>query len=233
MMSLSFVSALRRHPLLALAILAGFASLAFAGTPVAAHAQAVPLTLAQLKNATYPSTFTASKAATLVDGAYSEPAAPGSASLVQVQFIDAAIAPDFAAVVLATSGGGSGTFYTLHLVALQNGAPSAGAGLQLGDRIKLNSIAIVNNQVQIDMTTQGPSDPVCCPTQDETRIYAFSPAGFSLLSTTPATPTVAPAPAATGMAGTATTNHAGLALQLALLALAALAVTGGRRLSER
>jgi hypothetical protein len=233
MTSSLFIAPSRRILLTALAVLLGFAVLLAAGAPGSAHAQAAPLTLDQLKNATYPSTFTASKSATLVDGAYSEAAAPGSASLVQVQFVDAAISPDFAAVVLATSGGGSGTFYTLHLVTVQDGAPFAGAGLQLGDRIKLNSIAIVDNQVRIDMTTQGPTDPMCCPTQDETRIYGFGPAGFSLLSTTPATTTAPPAPAATGMAGTVLPNSAGVTLQLALLALALLTVVGARRRTQR
>jgi hypothetical protein len=216
-------------------VAAALVALAALGGPGAARAQAVPLTLDQLKNATYPSTLTHDRTAPLVDGAYSEPAAPGSASLVTVQFVDASITPDFAAVVLASSGGGSGTFFTLHLVTLENGAPVAGGGILLGDRIKLGTLSIVDNQVVIRMTVPGPNDPLCCPSQDETRVYGFTANGFGLIATP--VPTLyapqTPVPAASGMAGLAASHRATLALQLALLALALSTAAGARLLAAR
>src|SRR5207248_1047445 len=129
---------------------------------------------------------------------------PGSASTVSVTFVDAAITPAFAVVVLASSGGGSGTFYTLHAVSGQGATLSVGAGVLIGDRIKVGSISIINGQVRLTVTRSGPNDPACCPTQQAILTYGFDARGLSLLSTVvPAIePTPGPPrPAATGSAG--------------------------------
>jgi heat shock protein HslJ len=34
----------------------------------------------------------------------------------------------------------------------------------LGDRVKIHSVAITDNEIVVDMTTQGPGDAMCCPT---------------------------------------------------------------------
>jgi hypothetical protein len=208
--------------------------LAAAGlAPHDARAQTTVPTLDALRNASYPSEFTADGTAPLADGTYSEPAASGSASLVSVTLVDAAIGDDYAAVVLATSGGGSGTFYTLHLASIDAGGLSTGAGLLLGDRIELASIAVEGDGVRIALTTQGPTDPFCCPTQEETRVYGFTATGFQLLSTTPGPGTIAPAPGDTGTAGFVTRTRAGTGAIAISLLLAALVVGGGRFLTSR
>ena len=111
--------------------------------------EAVPLTLEQLKNAEYQSEFPTGGKAKLTDGSFFEPFEPGSASGVRltlsehVAFGDLHVdeIPD-AAVVLYVSGGGSGTFRHLAAVANEGGQPRHVASAFLGDRVKVESLAI-------------------------------------------------------------------------------------------
>jgi len=129
-----------------------------------------------LANATYSSEFTQSGTATLTAGEYSEAAAPGSATQTVVT-----LAPhvaygqldggDAAAVVLVTDPGGSGTFYSLHLMTTQNGQPVEVASTSLGDRVQINSVTIQDNQIVVDMVQAGPDDPMCCPSQHVIKTY--------------------------------------------------------------
>lgn len=72
---------------------------------------------------------------------------------------------DDAIAVLVSSGGGSGAFYDLVAVMRLNGTLETPAVRRLGDRIKINEISIKDGIVTVDMITQGPSDPMCCPTE--------------------------------------------------------------------
>jgi hypothetical protein len=70
-----------------------------------------------------------------------------------------------AAVILYSSGSGSGAFY--ELIALPGKAESfeqVDSSL-LGDRIKVNSLAIINGIVTIDMLSHKENDPSCFPSQ--------------------------------------------------------------------
>jgi basic membrane protein A len=136
------------------------------------------LTEEQLRNAAYPSEYSASGTAQLVDGSFEEEAAPGSASKNTVQLSDMiafgdldADGVDDAAVVLISSGGGSGTFYDLAVVLDRNGQPVPAATAFLGDRIQLNAISIDDGQVVLDYLTQGPDDPMPNPTQQVNESY--------------------------------------------------------------
>jgi basic membrane protein A len=136
------------------------------------------LSLEALRNAEYQVEYTASGTAPLSNGEYREPAAPGSASEVVVQISDFVAFGDMtgdgadeAAVILASSGGGSGTFYDLVIMQDQNGTPTQIASTFLGDRIKINSLTIENGNVAVDMVTQGPNDPMVNPTQRVTKAY--------------------------------------------------------------
>ena len=86
----------------------------------------------ELRELTYPNDFTASGFASLSDGSYREVAAPGSAAFLDVRLQRSAFgarngAPA-AAVVLATAGGGSGTFFDLHVIVRDgDGAPTIAA----------------------------------------------------------------------------------------------------------
>jgi hypothetical protein len=72
---------------------------------------------------------------------------------------------DDAIVVLVSSGGGTGIFYQLVAVTQRNGIVETPAVKSLGDRIMINQINITNRIVTADMITQGPDDPLCCPTE--------------------------------------------------------------------
>ena len=41
----------------------------------------------------------------------------------------------------------------------------------LGDRVKIHSIAMEGNEVLVDMTSHGPTDNMCCPSQRAIRRY--------------------------------------------------------------
>ena len=135
------------------------------------------LSAQDLANATYTSEFTQDGTATLTDGAFSEPAAPGSATETKVTLLPEHTTygrldgQDVATVVLVTDPGGSGTFYNLHLMVSQDGQPTEVASTSLGDRIQINSIAVDSNQIVIDMVQAGPDDPMCCPSQQVIKTY--------------------------------------------------------------
>jgi TonB family protein len=70
-----------------------------------------------------------------------------------------------AVLVMGCGGGGSGDFRSLVAVWNANGTLVNSAEKELGDRIVVNSIAISDGIVTVDMLTQGPTDGMCCPTQ--------------------------------------------------------------------
>jgi heat shock protein HslJ len=142
-----------------------------------------------LKNMAYQSEWGESGTVQLVDGEYRVPAAPGSASEIVVQVVGPVAYGELngqqaAAVVLASSGGGTGTFMDLALVMEQDGQPMHVATAGLGDRAQINSVAIENNEIVVDMVTHGPDDPMCCPTKQVVQTYALE--GDQLVETSDA-----------------------------------------------
>ena len=153
-----------------------------------------PLTVDVLKNATYDSEFVRAGQAQLQDGVYEEQATPDSASkntlmlTEHIAFGDVNGDPiDDAAVVLAASGGGSGTFYTLAIVINRMGNPHHFHSASLGDRVRVVAVEIEDAVITVRMMTHGEGDAMCCPTQAEVRRYNL---GFGVLRllerTTPA-----------------------------------------------
>ena len=162
---------------------------ASAATAVATEEPAAESALTQeaLANMEYYVEYTASGVAPLVDGEYREPAAPGSAAETVVQLTDSIAygtldGQEAAAVVLVSSPGGSGTFYDLAVVVVQDGAPVNVATTLLGDRVQINSLAIENDQIVVDMLTAGPNDPMCCPSQQVVQTYELEGALLVLAS---------------------------------------------------
>jgi hypothetical protein len=140
------------HRTAALAVFALLTAALFCagGSLARAHAAKLPgLTPADLANMTYHIPYTASGTATLLNGVYGEPAAPGSAASVVVTLTDFTAygvlnGVDAAAVVLRTETGGSGVSYDLAVVVRQlltsaqgtKGDPSPGCGDECAHRVR-------------------------------------------------------------------------------------------------
>jgi hypothetical protein len=140
-----------------------------------------------LQNAEYQTQWTPEGVVRLENGEYRAPAAPGSASEIVVALTEHVATGELngepaAAAILYSSGGGSGTFYELHAMVERDGLAHDVSWTQLGDRVEINSLAIKENEIVVDMVTQGPDDPMCCPTQQVVQTYALE--GESLVQTT-------------------------------------------------
>lgn len=154
-------------------------------TPSAISTPALPTTfsLDALKNAEFDSEFTASGKARLTNGIYKEPAAPGSAVQIQVSLTDFVAFDDLngdgvddAAAILIESGGGTGSFYSLVAVLNVGGKPNPAEMFPLGDRVKVNSVAIQAGTIAVNMVTHAPTDPSCCPTLPVIRAFRLQSA---------------------------------------------------------
>jgi len=122
-----------------------------------------------------------------VNGVFREQAAPGSATETIIQLSDFVIfdelqSPPAAAVILISAPGGSGTFYDLALVGTQGGKPVVLGTALLGDRIVVKSLLMADDQIAVEMITQGPGDPMTYPSQEVHNTYAFQEGELVLLS---------------------------------------------------
>jgi heat shock protein HslJ len=145
-------------------------------TPAAEQVVALPSgppTLEELRNATYHGLETPTGPFDLADGLWAgEPFDESGASRPTVTFADDfrvlgdldGDGVDEAAVVLAASSGGSGTFDYLAVVG------RAGDGrvdnldtVALGDRVQIRDARIEGGQLLVDLVTAGPEDAACCP----------------------------------------------------------------------
>ena len=78
-----------------------------------------------------------------------------------------------AAVVLASTTGGTGTFVDLFaLLDHDDGALSRGPA-SLGDRVKVDSIRVSNRAIHLHLLTHGPDDALCCPTQHVVETFVL------------------------------------------------------------
>lgn len=199
------------------------------GAVHSAEAQTAGLTEDLLRHTTYPSEFSPTRSVTLRDGRYewNQPPLRGYAV-----FARAVIGPEYAAVLIDSSTGGSGMFLSLHLVTSPAGAVTAGPGLFLGDRWRVNSLSLSGDRVLLDVVRQGPSDPFCCPTLAETRVYGRE--GNALVFRGLVASVATPAPPATGSLGLAGTRGSAAATAAALsLATVALVLIARRRTATR
>ena len=120
--------------------------------------------------------WTDSGTVVLTKGRYIEPAEPGSASQVVIKLSDKGAkgivdGRETAAAVLVSSGGGSGTFYDLVLLIRgPDGWKHTDTAL-LGDRVKVHAVSLAGREIIVDLTEQGPDDPLCCPTLHRTKRY--------------------------------------------------------------
>ena len=142
-----------------------------------AHTQSeAPLTDSELRNATYPSEFTADGVATLRDGEFRGPAAPdrlggGFAATA----VDSTVISDGAAVVvLRVTGSGSATWYVLYAATRVGGVATPGPPVLLGDNAQVVSLGLGQGRVRVEFRTFAPGDSHCCPSRIAVREYARS-----------------------------------------------------------
>ncbi len=190
---------------LAVAALLFFAAL---GRPPRAEAQITAMLPEMMRNLDYPSEFTVSKRAPLRDGKYDQRAAlndPLRPALVT--YVTSVANTEYGAAILATNTGGSGVFFTLHLVRARNGVATAGPGLPLGDRVRIEKMGISDiGSLVVYLVTQGPGEAFCCGTLQEAREYLPDGNSLRLINgiddgLPPVRPAAAPVPPRTGNLG--------------------------------
>jgi len=79
-----------------------------------------------------------------------------------------------AAIIVYSTGGGSGIFYELAVIINQNGNPYHLTSEELGDRVKVNFINIKEGIIIINMLIHDVADAACCPTLYKTFQYRLS-----------------------------------------------------------
>jgi heat shock protein HslJ len=154
------------------------------GEPIDTGSAVVDERLALLLNGAYPDELAPDGIAQLVDGEFRAPAAEGAAAETVIRLVGEPVyltlpgGEEAALVTLASNGGGSGTFISLHLVSIQDGAFTPLAATLLGDRVIVNQVDWVDEQVVVDLVTQGPADAMCCPTLNMLARYDYVDGSF-------------------------------------------------------
>ncbi len=140
-----------------------------------------PLTMGKLRNAEYRSDMWTIGKIKLRDGKYEN-----SKEHVSMWLSEKIALGDLngdgiedAAVVLVSSGGGSGTFSELIAVINQNGNPRQVAVRSLGDRVNVGNLSIRGGNIVVQRAKHAPGDPMCCPSLRVTEKHKLR--GSSLL----------------------------------------------------
>lgn len=134
------------------------------------------ITLEELRSADFPADLLDRTRVRLSGGVF-PPADSGGEPIASLELGEAvAIEPPGpevarAAVVIRESGGGTGMFSWLHLLERRTGAPQVVASGFLGDRVEVISLRLLGDTVAVRMVTQGPTDPLCCPTLEVVRRF--------------------------------------------------------------
>lgn len=72
---------------------------------------------------------------------------------------------DDAAIILSSKSMGSGNFYELTALILNDGKINQANSIVIGDRIIIESLSIKFGEIILDLATHKPDDPSCCPTK--------------------------------------------------------------------
>ena len=195
---------------------------------VSAQQVAAP-TEQQLRNATYPTSYRASKSITLVDGKFDSATERVNMTYVRATYGTLNGTP-IAVVHTGTNTGGSGDFSEIYIV--DASLKPFGPGF-LGDRLKNVRIQIVDNKVHVDMITQGPGEPFCCGTAPARQTWELQNGALVRISQVFAQiqPPGPVRPAATGHGAEASAGGLNPAVTLALLSLTAVLVLAARSVS--
>ena len=142
------------------------------------YSQSKSFSREELGNATYISDFGEHGTVQLNGGQYRAPAAEDSASEKVVSLSNFAAFGDLdgdkteeAAVILVSSGGGSGVFYHLAVVKKLDDTLTNTSTAPLGDRVQIKDLQIVNGEILVSLLDHAPDDALCCPTQNTVLRY--------------------------------------------------------------
>ena len=136
---------------------------------------AVRLDAAAVGNAEYRIPIAAAGTVRAQGGKWSDPQGKQSLTVLDMNArgdLDGDGAAD-AVVVLVYWGGGSGVFNYLAAMVNDHGTPRHVASAELGDRVRIGGLSVAGGKVTVNLTAQGEHDPMCCPTQAETRTFAL------------------------------------------------------------
>lgn len=129
--------------------------------------------------------------ATLKNGIYRRGNQGGTT--FSVEYLDSVIFADLnkngieeAIVLLGLSGGGSGYWIYLAVVNQLNSNPKNIDSVDLGDRIEIKSLKVIDGKIQVNLITHRENDPRCCPTLPVTWTYQLQ--GNKLVKITSASP---------------------------------------------
>ena len=143
-----------------------------------------PVTADVLARVTLPTELAPSGSVTLEGGEHSEEAAPGSASRIEFTTTQSVVddlngdGVDDGAIIVRSSGGGSGTFYDLHVFVAAEGAPQLIASESLGDRVEVQGIESGPSGVTVGYLTRPSDAPMTDPpTVEATTTVAFAQDG--------------------------------------------------------
>ncbi|HMO78891.1 MAG TPA: hypothetical protein PJ997_02750 [Candidatus Paceibacterota bacterium] len=81
---------------------------------------------------------------------------------------------DAAIFIYRNFGGGTGSYANLVVFLNNNGVPNYFNQIEVGDRVKINSIKINDGVINVNMTTHGPDDPMCCPSVTVDKKYKLN-----------------------------------------------------------
>lgn len=129
---------------------------------------------AMARDAGYPMDHLGAGTIQLAGGTYHD-----SAAGLDVRLIATAIGDldgddrNDAAVVLASTTGGTGTFIDLYALLEKRDRALTRGPASLGDRVKVDSIRVYNRAVHLHLLTHAPEDPLCCPTRHVVETFVL------------------------------------------------------------
>lgn len=175
---------------LSIAVLSGCQSRPESGTGPAGNTAAP--TLDELRNATYVGLEVAGDTVALRNGRWlGKPYGTGGAVRPTATYArDLRLVGDLdgdgveeAVAFVAYSGGGSGDFLSIAVMAQRAGVLRQVATALVGDRVQVRGARIENRAITLDLVQAGPADAACCPGDLVTRAWTL--AGDSLVEREP------------------------------------------------
>lgn len=86
------------------------------------------------------------------------------------------------ATILGLDQGGSGIFVYLAAMAATEDTYTNLDTVLLGDRVQVRSVRVDGGLIKVNLITQGPDDPMCCPTLEVERTYALENGTLQLVT---------------------------------------------------